>query len=235
MDLSRFLASLVLICPLSAQGLYLNADKPGSQVCPKMVIEIDPTVGRRELNDANSGISRNYQTIHQLFPLGSRKDVSSFAAYDAHKKGTSVASLKGKLVVVAFWGYNCDPAARMLMELAQLYPRREKFGFEILAVNFDANRITEDSRALGGWAAIENFKTRNKAFLDEYPIPFYVPGLAKEGASNFINEVTSLPLLAVVDRTGHLASLDMGYEPKLVAMRLSQILKEEQAAKAAAH
>lgn len=229
----RLALTLLLSVPLAAQGLYLNADKPGDSICPKLEIDIDPTIGRHELSGADGGMLAQHQSFHQFYAPSDRKDVSLFTAYDGKKKGTSIASLKGKLVVVALWGYNCDPSARMLMELAQLYPRKEKFGFEILAVNFDANRITEDNKALGGWAAIANFQTRNKRFLDENPLPFYVPGLGKEGASNFVNVVYSLPLLAVVDRTGHLASLDMGYEPKLVAMRLSQVIREEQAAKSA--
>ncbi|MBS1785482.1 MAG: redoxin domain-containing protein [Acidobacteria bacterium] len=226
--------AFVLALPLPAQGLYLNANKPGDSNCPKMEIDIDPTVGRREIGPANSGVVRQYQELHQSFKVDQRKDVSAFTAYDAKKKGTSVGALKGKIVIVALWSYNCDPSARMLMELAQLYPRREKFGFDILAVNFDANRITEDSRALGGWAAIENFKIRNKEFLEQNPIPFYVPGIGKEGASNFINVVNSVPLLAVIDRNGKLASLDMGYTPKLVAMRLSQLIREEHPAQAPA-
>ncbi|HXC17433.1 MAG TPA: TlpA disulfide reductase family protein [Holophagaceae bacterium] len=219
--------AILLALPLSAQGLYLNADKPGDPTCPKMEIDVDPTVGGHQTSSANSGILRYSQSIHQSYPAGQRKDVSSFTAYDGKKKGTSVASEKGKIVIVALWGYNCDPSARMLMELAQLYSRREKFGFEILAVNFDANRITEDNRALGGWAAIQNFQTRNREFLDKNPLPFFVPGIGKEGASNFIDVVYSVPLLAVIDKDGKLASLDMGYTPNLVAVRLSQLIKEE--------
>ncbi len=233
--LSKLVLSLSLTLPMAAQGLYLNADKPGDPTCPKLEIETDSTIGSRQLNDAHGGMVRNYQEFHLYYAADQRKDVSSFTAYDGKKKGISVASLKGKIVVVALWGYNCDPSARMLMELAQLYPRREKFGFEVLAVNFDANRVYEDNRALGGWAAIENFKTRNKEFLDQNPLPFYVPGLAKEGASNFMDVIYSVPLLAVIDREGKLASLDMGYTPKLVATRISQLIKQEQAAKAAGH
>lgn len=232
--LPKLMATALLCLPMPAQGLYLNADKPGDQVCPKLEIEVDPRIGRHEISSSNSGMVRNYQYFHQSFAPADRKDVTAFTAYDAKKKATSVGSLKGKIVVVALWGYNCDPAARMLMELAQLYPRRDKFGFEILAVNFDANRITEDSRSLGGWSAIENFKIRNKSFFEDNPIPFYVPGIGKEGASNFLDVVTSLPLLVVVDRSGHMASLDMGYEPKLVAMRLSELIREEHAATAPA-
>jgi hypothetical protein len=231
--LSKLLLAAALALPLPAQGLYLNADKPGDPACPKLEVDIDSGLGRHEISGARGGMVRQYQAFHQHFAADQRKDVSAFTAYDGKKKGTSVASLKGKIVIVALWGYNCDPSARMLMELAQLYPRRDKFGFEILAVNFDANRITEDNRALGGWAAIQNFQTRNQEFLNQNPLPFYVPGLAKEGASNFVDVVYSVPLLAVIDRDGKLASLDMGYTPKLVAMRISELIREEQAAKAA--
>jgi hypothetical protein len=231
--LPKILLALTMALPLSAQGLYLNADKPGSPTCPKLEVDVDPNLGRHELSDARGGMVSWHQEFHQRYAVDQRKDVSAFTAYDGKKNAVSVASLKGKIVIVALWGYNCEPSARMLMELAQLYPRRDKFGFDILAVNFDANRISEDNRALGGWAAIENFKTRNKEFLDQNPLPFYVPGLGKEGASNFIDVIYSIPLLAVIDRNGKLASLDMGYTPKLVAMRLSELIREEQAAKAA--
>lgn len=231
--LPKLALALLMALPMPAQGVYLNADKPGDSVCPKLEIDIDPRVGRKQLSAANDGTVRNYQEIHQFFPVDQRKDVSTFTVYDGKKQATSVASLKGKITVVALWSYNCDPSARMLMEMAQLYPRRDKFGFDILAANFDANRISEDNHSLGGWAAIENFRTRNREFLEQNPLPLYVPGVGKEGASNFMDVIYSVPLLAVVDRQGRLASLDMGYTPKLVAERLTQVIREEQAAKAA--
>ncbi len=215
---------------LSAQGVYNQANKPGAATCPKIEVDVDSTVGSRQLSDANSGMVSWHQEGHVFYPKADRKDVSRFAAYDAKGKGTSVASLKGKIVVVELWGANCDPSARMLMDLAQLYERRAKFNFEILAVNFDANRISEDSHILGGWAAVNNFKMKNRDFFDQHQLPFFLPGLGKEGASNFMDVVYSLPLLCVIDADGKLASLDMGYEPQIVSKRLSQLIREAQGA-----
>lgn len=229
--------------PLAAQSFYNNVDKPGDTICPRVELDKDPNIsfgargGRANggMVGANSLGVAHHMIDHQSFPLGARKDVSLFTAFDQANKPTPISSLKGKIVVVAFWSYRCEPAAEMLMELAQLYPRREKFGFEVLAINFDSTHLPSGQPTPGGWTAIKTFELRNKEFMDAHPMPFYVPGIGKEGASNFLDQFDSMPVLCVVDREGKLASLDIGYSPKLVAMRLSQILKEEQAAKAAAH
>ena len=232
---SRLIFALLAALPLCSQGVYDNVDKPGDPICPKIEMQNDPSIAYGQ-GGYGQGANRNDARIHQedhvFFTPGERKDVSAFTAYDERGKGLSVASLKGKMIVIGFWGTRCDPSTRMLMEMAQLSDRRARFGFETLAVNFDANRLTEDSRIPSGWVAVKRFQQDNRPFLQAHPITFYIPGTGKEGASNFVNEVQSLPLLAVVDRNGKLASLDIGYTPKLVAHRLSQLIKEEQAAKA---
>lgn len=226
--------------PLSAQAFYNNVDKPGDSICPRIEIDKDPRLAFGQPGGATSGgrVGANslgvahHQSIHEDFPAGTRKDVSLFTAFDEKNKATSVASLKGKMVVVAFWSFRCEPSAEMLMELSQLYTRREKFGFEILAVNFDTTRLPNGQPTPGGWAAIKTFEQRNKDFFGSNTMPFFVPGVGKEGASNFMDTFDSMPVLCLVDKDGKLASLDMGYTPKLVAMRLSQLIREEHASTA---
>lgn len=258
MRLSAFLL-LSLAIPLSAQGIFNNAAKPGDPICSRSTVSTDPSIGfgsGAELHDqmvggtlqnlgpaptspnrssgGNAGGTRIFEDLytkgHIAFSVGNRNDVSAFTAYGKDGKPVSIASLKGKIVVVGFWSYRCEPSARMIMEMAQLFPRREKFGFELLAVNYDASRMPDGSEATGGWAAVRSFELSNRDFFKENPFPFFIPGIGKEGAINFINQVDSLPLLAVVDRDGKLASLDSGYHDKEVGLRLSQLIKEEQAA-----
>ncbi len=226
--------------PLAAQSFYNNVDKPGDSICPRIELDKDPhlafgqggfaTDGGRV--GANSLGVAHHQFIHQSFAPGSRKDVSRFTAYSKDNKPISVGSLKGKIVVVAFWSFRCEPSAEMLMDLSQLYDRREKFGFDVLAVNFDTTRLPNGQPTPGGWNAVMTFEQRNKDFFSHNSMPFYVPGVGNEGASNFLDIFDSMPVLCVVDPNGKLASIDMGYTSKLASMRLSQIIKEEHAPKA---
>ena len=235
--MSRFLlAMLSLSFPLAAQGVYTNAAKPGDPICSRVKIENDPTLERRTISDSNPSGVFVYQQGHQVFAPDQRKDVRAFKAYDEHGKGVSIADLKGKIVVVGFWSVNCDPSARMLMEMGGLLPNKDKFGFEMLPINFDGNDISSSGNSQntpGGWVAVGRFRTRNSDFFNKSHITIYMAGVGAEGPSAFMNSFDSMPALFVVDPQGRLASADIGYTDKLVAQRLSMLIREGQAAKAA--
>ena len=169
----------------------------------------------------------------RFFPPEGRKDVASFTAYDEKAKGTTLASLKGKVVLVGLWSTHCDPSAKMLMEFASLYAKRAQYGFEILSVNFDENQ-QEDDGAEGGWRAIRKFRLKNRQFFEASQMPIYTPGLGKEGPSTFMDMVYSLPVLFVVDRQGKLAELHIGYQDGFVGQALMRVLRERIPAPAAA-
>jgi thiol-disulfide isomerase/thioredoxin len=158
------------------------------------------------------------------FPKEQRKSVASFSAVSENGKAVSIAQLKGKVVLVGFWSTRCDPSAKLLLELMDIYTKREKFGFEVLAVNFDENRPLEGIE--GGWVAVRKFKIGNAKAFQQSQMPVYLPGIGKEGASNFLPTVDSLPLLCVVDPDGNLASMTIGYDPNIVATQLSRVLRE---------
>jgi len=160
-------------------------------------------------------------------PQGQRRSVATFTAYDAKSLATTVASQKGKVVLVALWSTHCDPSAKMLLELASLYPKAEQFKFQILAVNFDLNQQDEGTGAIeGGWRAINKFVVRNKQFFEASKMPVYTPGLGKEGSSNFMDIVESLPALFVIDRSGNLAQVHIGYKDGYVGEALKRAIQE---------
>lgn len=212
---------------LGAQGVFTNANKPGAATCPRLMkdktaLEYSSQYG---VNSANASAVLYHQEGEQFFPQGQRKDVSAFAAYDEKAHGTSLASLKGKVVLVGLWSVHCDPSAKMLMEFASLYPKRAQYGFDILAVNFDENQ--QDGGGIeGGWRAINKFMIKNRQFFDVSHMPIYTPGLGKEGPANFMDMVWSVPVLFVVDREGKLAQLHIGYKDGFVGDALKRALME---------
>lgn len=211
---------------LGAQGIFNNANSPTDPTCPRIMQE------KTELNDksqygpngADASAVRYSQRGDQFFPPAERKDVSAFAAYDEKNKGISIASLRGKVVLVGLWSKNCDPSAKMLQEFASLYPKKGQYGFEILAINFDENQ--QDSGIEGGWRAIHKFMNRNRQFFESSHMPVFTPGLGKEGPSNFMDMVYSVPVLFVVDRQGKLAELHIGYHDGFVGQAVMRALRE---------
>lgn len=240
--MSRHLALLILSVTsamLCGQGIYQNANSPSDPICPR--VEKDKTAlnfGARIAGTtggrlgADSTTRRSYQQGSELFPVDQRKDVSAFAAYDAKSRPTSIAGLKGKVVLVGLWSTRCDPSTKMVMEFASLYPKKDQFGFEILAVNFDENQQGGeiipgvDLRVEGGWRAINKFMNTNRKFFETSKMPLYIPGLGKEGPSNFMDIVHSLPVLFVIDREGGLAQVHIGYKDGFVGEAVMRALRE---------
>lgn len=225
--------SLGLACTLGvAQGVFTNANSPTDPICPRVMQDKTSlnygsaargTTGGMRGASADSNLY--YQRGDQFFPQGHRKSVAAFAAYDQKGKGTSIASLKGKVVLVGLWSVHCDPSAKMLLELASLYPKRQQFGFDILAVNFDENQ-QDGGQIAGGWRAINSFVIKNRQFFETSKMPVYTPGLGKEGPSNFMDMVYSLPMLFVVDREGNLSQLHIGYKDGFVGQAIMRAVSE---------
>lgn len=219
---------------LAAQGVFTNATSPDAATCPRVLKDKTAlnygaagvgTTGGQIGADATS--VRYHQQGEQFFPQGQRKDVSAFTAYDEKGKSTHLSDLKGKVVLVGLWSTHCNPSAKMLLEFASLYPKRAKYGFDILAVNFDENQQDAgDGGVEGGWRAINKFVIHNRQFFESSRMPVVTPGLGKEGASNFMDMVYSLPVLFVVDREGKLAQLHIGYKDGFVGDALRRALGE---------
>jgi len=226
----RLITSLFLALAgltLAAQGVFTNANSASDTTCPRLMqdkteLNYKSQYGR---NAADPSHSLYTQKGDWLFPPAERKDVSAFAAYDERAKGTPISSLKGKVVLVGLWSKNCDPSAKMLMEFASIYPKRTQAGFEILAINFDENQ--QDGGGIeGGWRAINKFVIRNRQFFEASKMPVFTPGLGKEGPSNFMDMVYSVPVLFVVDRQGKLAEIHIGYKEGFVGEAVMRALRE---------
>lgn len=234
------LSALLMSSALGAQGVFNNVDKTGDAICPRVMLDKTQLEFKSQygVNRADLAGKSYYQAGDQFFPQGTRKDVSAFTAYDEHGKPTSIASLKGKVVLVGLWSVRCDPSAKMLMEMSSIYGKRSQYGFDILAVDFDENQqgdqITPglDLHVEGGWRAIQKFMITNKSFFESSSMPVYVPGIGKEGPSNFMDMVYSVPVLFVVDREGKLAQVHIGYKAGFVGQSLKQALMERPVAHA---
>jgi len=226
--LYRLLLSLLLVASgwgLSAQGLFDKPNTPDSPTCPRILRDKNAMeIGAHGLG-AGSMSMLYHQEGDWFFPRAERKDVSPFSAIDAKGKGTSIASLKGKVVLVGLWSTGCEPSTKMLLEFASLYAKRAQFGFELLAVNFDENQ--QDGGGIeGGWRRINSWMIKNRQFFEASKMAVYTPGIGKEGPSTFMDMVWSIPVLFVIDRDGKLAETHIGYKDGFVGKALMRGLGE---------
>ena len=223
---------LALGVSLGAQGVWYRPEKEESPVCPRIMVEDTPTL--MVPNGTSMGASADLKIYTQIgrrvWPVDLRPDLGAFTAYNDKGKGVSIASLKGRVVIVALWSLNCPPSVKMLNEINGVYPNRDKFGFEILAVNFDSDMVGEYRSNLspGGWRGITKFREANKDFFALSNLPFYITGRGKEGLGSIIGDLMSVPAILVVDKDGKLASFDIGYYPDTIKKRLGYAIKEAQ-------
>lgn len=234
MRTSAFSLSLLLFPgSLFAQGIFTKPTEPGSSICPRVIRtrdSLDYGTGTPGFNTtsgnagAGAGMTAHYQKGGGFIPKGLRKDVSNFAGFSEKGATVPISNFKGKVVVIGLWSVNCDPSMRMLMDFAALSDKRSKFGFEIMAINFDENRPVDG--LTGGWRAISSWSTKNRELLDKAPIPMFTPGVGAQGAAQILDPIYSVPLFAVVDAAGKLAHMQVGYETDDVIKALKPILME---------
>src|SRR5512137_3010152 len=102
----RLLTSLLLTASglaLSAQGIFDKPNTPDSPTCPRIMRDKNAMeIGAHGLG-AGSMMALYHQQGDWFYPRAERKDVSSFAALDSKGNATTIASLKGKVVLVGLW------------------------------------------------------------------------------------------------------------------------------------
>jgi thiol-disulfide isomerase/thioredoxin len=109
-------------------------------------------------------------------------------------KPVSLASLKGKVVMVNFWATWCVPCRQEMPHLQALYEKYNGLGFELLAVNVEKNNADGARK-----------------WLEETPVTFTV-------LSDPNNEVTKLykvqtmPSTVLVARDGTMRFIHHGYK-----------------------
>jgi thiol-disulfide isomerase/thioredoxin len=107
----------------------------------------------------------------------------------------SLASLKGKVVMVNFWATWCVPCRQEMPHLEALYQRYESLGFELLAVNVEKNQ----AEGIRKWLA-------------DTPVTFPVL-LDPDNKVTKLYKVQTMPSTVLVARDGTMRFIHHGYKP----------------------
>lgn len=135
----------------------------------------------------------------------------------AWKNGPAVkvADLKGKCVILDFWGYWCGPCVHRMPDLFKLYDKYHDSGLEVVGVHIDLGE-NEKEPVDSGEKLDERLATIRKNLWNErdvpYPValivaksvPFGPAGLAGEARCQAAADygVTGYPRLILIDRAG---------------------------------
>jgi thiol-disulfide isomerase/thioredoxin len=114
-------------------------------------------------------------------------------------KGNSIAmkDLRGKVVVVDFWGTFCEPCVAEMPKLKEQYARYHGQGVEFIGVSL------EGSKEEGGLDLLKDFIARN-----EIPWPQYYQGNGWDSAFSSSWGIDVLPAMFVIDQDGKIASVE---------------------------
>ena len=107
----------------------------------------------------------------------------------------SLASLKGKVVMVNFWATWCGPCRQEMPHLEALYEKYNGLGFELLAVNVEKNNA-EGARK----------------WLQETPVTFPVL-FDPENQVTKLYKVQTMPSTVIIGRDGTMRFMHNGYKP----------------------
>jgi len=117
---------------------------------------------------------------------------------------------KGQVLLIDFWATWCPPCKQSMPFLNNLQNQRKKDGLEILAINVD-----EDSETA-------------RAFLQQNPI-VYKTAFDPEGDCPQKFEVKAMPSSYIIDKTGKIRLVHLGFreeDEKMLTEQVSKLLAE---------
>ena len=132
-------------------------------------------------------------TTDPAMSLSSRTVVApDFALRDLDGARRTLASFRGRVVLLSFWATWCLPCRTEILSIAGLHQNYKDYGFEVVAVSSD----------MQGAEVVQPFMTRLQLRLTTL--------LDTTGQVTRLYGVTSLPTTYLLDREGRLVTVAIG-------------------------
>ena len=128
----------------------------------------------------------NLQDLETLKRLRIGGDPIPFEFTDLNGDRVSLASLKGKVVLIDFWATWCRPCIAEMPNVIKLHKEYNDRGFEIVGISLDRDK-----------AALERYIQQNNM---DWPQQFDGKGWGNEIAAKY--KVRSIPATYLIDREG---------------------------------
>ncbi|MGB7264956.1 MAG: TlpA disulfide reductase family protein, partial [Terracidiphilus sp.] len=148
-------------------------------------------------------VSPDGGTLEYKSPLDG-KPAPEFALEDLSGKKVSLASYKGKALLINFWATWCGPCRVETPWLVELRDKYAAQGFEVLGIDTEGEDLAKSDKA--GWtkdeAAVNKFVTEMKV-----PYPMLLDG---DSISRDYGGLDDLPTSFFVDRNGKVVAAMVG-------------------------
>jgi len=144
--------------------------------------------------------------------IGNRAPEISVVPMMGHSHSITLKKLRGKVVVVDFWGTFCEPCKKSFPKLQQLNDKYSDSGLEIVAISEDE---AED-------------KDKIPTFVHEYGAKFTIAWDSQKSAAKLYN-LPTMPSSFVIDRRGRVRYAHAGYrdgEEDQLERELKRLLRE---------
>lgn len=214
--LTLALAFGTILLPAQELTVYrFNAQVKGVDYCPSVEVHGESMVNRKVgiLGKVSSELVGRQWDLGLVAPA-ERKLPGALKLTAEDGKDFDLLSLKGQVVVLGLFSVDCQASCVQLAELGDFQPKEPQFGMRLLPVSFQ------------GWASLQNFRRRNRAFLPE-GIRIYLPGTGEHGVNATGVELTGLPLVVMLDREGRIASAWTGFAKGRLLERLKALIPEK--------
>lgn len=136
------------------------------------------------------------------------KPAPAFALEDLSGKKVSLASYKGKAVLVNFWATWCAPCKIETPWLVDLRNQYAPQGFEILGISAEGDDLKKDDKA-----AWDKQKTDVAKFVQQMHMPYPVL-IDGDSITQQYDGVDAMPTSFFVDRKGTVVAAQMGLTSK---------------------
>jgi len=179
----------------------------------KFYEDIDATINRDiKVVSIREDVRRRFKVRRDQYKILGEK-APEFVGIDVSFPGRqTLASLKGKVVLLDFWAIWCVPCIEAMPELREWHELFSKDGFEIIGI----------TRYYGELEGLPPNKKDElaliKAFREKYKMPYDIP-VALDQRNQLAYGATRLPTAVILDRKGVVRFVESGTSPQ----RLAQI------------
>ncbi len=180
--------------PVLGDGVDLQYFKTVADSLEKYHPNSSLTISLRADIDRKEALFRNATKLEELLELANEESgMLDLSIPDREGTDIALSSLKGKVILVAFWASGNPQSIQSLLQLKPIYHRYHEQGFEIYAISLDNNKYN--------WMSTIDFNEFGWINVSELSYP--------DSQANVLYNVSNLPSTFLLNREGEIVAKNL--------------------------